>query len=341
MSSASPEPLALVTGATGALGPAVVNRLAAGGYRVRVYGNAEPAPSLYRAPVEVFTGDICDRERLRAALDGVSQVAHLAALLHINDPAPELRAEYERVNVGGTQAVLDSALRAGVGRVVLLSTIAVYGYNRRIVLTEETAPQPATMYAETKLAAEKLTLNACGANGKPLGCVLRLAAVYGARVKGNYSRLVEALARGRFIPIGDGCNRRTLVHEKDVAVAVVLALQSAQAAGKVYNVTDGTVSMLREIIAAICLALGRRPPQARVPVWAARAPLSLADQVAALTRQRLPVSSALLDKYLEDVAVDGRKLMEELGFRPAYDLRAGWLDAVAGMRQAGVLPAHD
>jgi UDP-glucose 4-epimerase len=337
MSSISSTPLALVTGATGALGPAVVNRLAASGYRVRVYGNAEPTPFLYRAPVEVFTGDIGDRERLRAACDGVSHVAHLAALLHINDPRPELRAEYERVNVGGTQAVVESALRAGVGRVVLLSTIAVYGYNRRIVLTEEVEPHPATMYAETKLAAEKLTLAARCSNGQPLGSVLRLAAVYGARVKGNYSRLVEALARGRFIPIGDGHNRRTLVHEKDVAAAVVLALESPNAAGKVYNVTDGTVNTLREIIAAICLALGRRPPRVRMPVWAARAPLSLADQVAALTRRRLPVSSALLDKYLEDVAVDGRTIMEELGFRPAYDLRAGWQDAVAGMRSAGAL----
>jgi nucleoside-diphosphate-sugar epimerase len=330
-----------VTGATGALGPAVANRLAAGGYRVRVYGNAEPLPSLYQTRVEVFTGDICDRERVRTACDGVSHVAHLAALLHINNPRSELRAEYERVNIGGTQVVLEAALRAGVGRVVLLSTIAVYGYNRGIALTEETEPQPTTMYAETKLAAEKLTLDAKSSNGQPLGSVLRLAAVYGARVKGNYSRLVEALARGRFVPVGDGSNRRTLVHEKDVAAAVVLALESGNAGGRVYNVTDGTVNTLREVIAAICLALGRKPPLVQVPPWAVRAPLSVAERVAALTRCPLPVNSALLEKYLEDVAVDGRRIMKELGFRPAYDLHAGWQDAVAGMRQAGTLGRND
>jgi UDP-glucose 4-epimerase len=331
------KPIALVTGATGALGPAIVNCLAASGYRVRVYGNRQPSPALYEAPVEVLIGDICDCERLSRALHGVSHIAHLAALLHINDPRPELQAEYERVNVGGTETVLESALRAGVQRVAFLSTIAVYGYNRGITLTEETEPQPSTVYARTKLAAEQLVLDAKRLDGEAVGSVLRLAAVYGARVKGNYSRLVEALARGRFLAIGDGSNRRTLVHEKDVASAVVLALQSPLAAGKTYNVTDGNVSTLREIIAAICLALGRNPPRWRAPVWTVRAPLSAVDRVATLTHRRFPIGSAMLDKYLEDVAVDGRKIMRELDFRPAYDLQSGWKDAVVGMRSAGTL----
>ncbi len=62
--------------------------------------------------------------------------------------------------------------------------------------------QPDTFYAQAKLSAEQIVLNARGVNGQPLGTVLRLGAVYGSRIKGNYERLTHALARHRFIPNG-------------------------------------------------------------------------------------------------------------------------------------------
>ena len=67
--------------------------------------------------------------------------------------------------------------------------------------------------------------------------MLRLGAVYGSRIKGNYERLVRSLVRGRFIPVGYGANRRTLVYDKDVARAAVLAAIHDAAAGKIYNVS--------------------------------------------------------------------------------------------------------
>lgn len=80
-------------------------------------------------------------------------------------------------------------------------------------------PQPDTLYGATKLAAEALVLAAQRHDGVALGVVLRLAAVYGARVKGNYQRLLDAVARGCFVPLGHGGNRRTLVYDRDVAAA--------------------------------------------------------------------------------------------------------------------------
>jgi len=69
--------------------------------------------------------------------------------------------------------------------------------------------------------------------------VLRLGAVYGSRIKGNYERLTHALARHRFIPIGSGLNRRTLVYDKDVGRTDALAVSHPAAAGKIFNVSDG------------------------------------------------------------------------------------------------------
>ena len=157
-----------------------------------------------------------------------------------------------------------------VGRVVLFSTIAVYGPSDGCVFNEESPTHPETFYAQTKLAAEKLVLNARDADGQPLGTVLRLGAVYGSRLKGNYERLTHALARNRFIPIGSGLNRRTLVYDQDVGRAAALAVSHPAAAGRVFNVADGEFHTLNEIIESICSALGRKPPSLSLPVGPTR-----------------------------------------------------------------------
>ena len=168
--------------------------------------------------------------------------------------------------------------------------------------------------------------------------MLRLAAVYGSRVKGNYSRLVEALASGRFIPIGRGGNRRTLVYDKDVAAAVHAALDHPRAGGQKCKGTDGGGRRLRRNIEAICAGLGRRPPRFALPAGPVRLGLGVADSLGRATGRDLPVNSTLLEKYLEDVAVDGTKIVRELDFRPAYNLAAGWQEAIGQMRQNGALP---
>jgi UDP-glucose 4-epimerase len=175
---------------------------------------------MFPQSVGVLFGDVTDKAAVQSAMQGVDAVIHLAALLHIFNPPPAMREKYERVNVGGTTTVVEAAIKAGVKRVVLFSTIAVYRASDGCVLNEASPTHPDTFYAQTKLAAEQIVLNAKGADGQPLGTVLRLGAVYGSRIKGNYERLTHALARHRFIPVGNGLNRRTLVYDKDVGRAL-------------------------------------------------------------------------------------------------------------------------
>lgn len=327
----------LVTGATGAVGPRVVQALREVGYRVRTLSLGAPPVGLLPMGVEVRLGNVTDPAAVRAAMESVEAVIHLAALLHIVNPPQALRGEYERINVGGTAAVVDAALQADVRRVVLFSTIAVYGPAGGRVLTEATLPQPDTLYAQSKLAAEQLVLQARRQDGQPLGAVLRPGAVYGARVKGNYQRLVEALRCGRFIPIGDGRNRRTLIYDRDLAQAAVLAAQHPTAAGQLYNVSDGHFHTLNQIINAICEALGRRPPRFSVPLGPARIAAGLLENGLRLLGRTSPIGSATIDKYTEDVAVDSRRIQVELGFAPRFDLRFGWQETIRDMRQNGVL----
>ncbi len=329
--------LVLVTGATGAVGPRIVSALLEGGYAVRTLSlDAAPAGA-WPSEVEARLGDVTDAATVLEAMQGVEAVVHLAALLHIVNPAPALREKYERINVGGTDNVVQAAIQAGVRRVVLASTIAVYGPSGGRVLDEESPIAPESLYAQTKLAAEQIVLAARHADGQPLGTVLRFGAIYGARIKGNYQRLVLGLARGRFIPVGEGLNRRSLVHDSDVARAVLLAVQHPDAAGKVYNVTDGQFHSLREINAAICAMLGHSAPRFSIPSGPARLAAGVVEEVAGRLGLRAPSLRASIDKYCEDVAVDSRRIQAELGFIPQVDLLSGWQETIREMRENGEL----
>ena len=185
--------------------------------------------------------------------------------------------------------------------------------------------------------AEQIVLRTCLPDGRPFGTVMRLAAVYGSRVKGNYLHLLQALARKRFIPIGPGTNRRTLIYDKDVANAVLAVMTNPNATGRVFNVTDGEIYSLSDIIRTICEALGRRSSRVRLPVAPLRTCAEIIDKGARLLGLGFPGFCGALDKYTEDLAVDGHRIQDEIGFRPKYDLLSGWKETIQEMCAKGDL----
>ena len=315
----------------------MVQALCEAGYHIRTLSLDPPQPGSLPAGVEVRIGDVTDRPTVQSAMQGVEAVIHLAALLHVVNPPPALRQKYERVNIGGTTRVVDSAIESGAKRVLLFSTITVYGHSNGEVFTEDSPPRPGTLYAQTKLAAERIVLDAKGTDGQPIGTVLRLGAVYGSRIKGNYHRLLQSLARRRFVPIGNGRNRRSLIYDRDVATAAVLAIEHPAAAGKKYNVSDGQFHTMREIIVAICEALGRKPPRISLPIGPVRWAVSILESAGRMIGYQSPIGRATIDKYTEDIAVDSQLIQEELGFVPKFGLLAGWKDTVQEMRRSGEL----
>lgn len=326
----------LITGATGALGPAVVRAFLSAGWDVRTLSRHAPEAGALAAGLPHLSADVTDQQALEHAMDGVDTVVHMAALLHVSDPPPHFEREYERVNVHGTATVMAAAQTCSVRRVVALSSICVYGAQSGL-LDESRTPAPDTMYAVTKLRAEHEVLRGRAATGEPLAVVLRLAAVYGPGIKGNYQRLVEGLARGRFVPVGNGSNRRTLVFEEDVGRAIVLASTHPSAPGQIFNVTDGECHTVTEITATIAAALGRRPPRLSIPLPLARGGILSVEALARLLARTPPVTRAALEKYTEDVAVSGERIKGSLGFEPEWTLTKGWQETIVRMKEEGRL----
>jgi UDP-glucose 4-epimerase len=329
--------LILVTGASGAVGPRIVEALCASNFRVRTLSIDPLTAGTWPDNVETNIGDVTDGLAVHAAMQGVDSVIHLAALLNIANPPPALREKFERINVGGTSLVVRAAIQAGARRVVFFSTSAVYGQSKGRILTEDAPPAPDSFYSRTKLEAEKIVLDANDAHGRPMGSVLRLGAVYGSRIKGNYSQLLKALAKGRFVPIGNNKNRRTLIYDKDVARAAILAVEHPKAAGKIYNVSDGAFHTMGDIISTMCQALGRKPPFLSLPAAPVRFAAGLIEDLSRMVRLKAPITRFAVEKYIEDFAVTSERFRNELGFVPQYDLLSGWRETVIEMKDSGIL----
>ncbi|MDP9225773.1 MAG: NAD-dependent epimerase/dehydratase family protein [Actinomycetota bacterium] len=296
----------------------------ADGLDVRVLARTAPRMGVLPADVEIVLGDVSDPAAVANAIGGVDVVHHLAGAAHQSGSGARIEELFERVNVTGTLNLARAATTAGTPRLIIYSTIAVYGPSRSGETMDESSPiRPVGAYASSKAKAEASAMTELGTRAT----TLRLAAVIGPHMKANYRALVRAITRGRFVRVGPLSNRRTVVCETDVGNAAVLVGKSEAALGKVFNVTDGRIHTLGEIVDAIAVAAGRRLPRWEVPLAPVIALAGAADLVRRLGLP-LPPARALLEKYLEDVAVSGDRLQQELGFRPSTDVHGCFRAAI-------------
>ena len=239
----------LVTGGAGYVGSILVDELLRRGRAVRVLDSLihGSVPSLLGAwtheNFEFLRGDVRDAEARRAALEGVDDVVHLAAI--VGDPAcardPELARE---VNLEATRKVVADAQAAGVRRLIFASTCSNYGKmaDPEVLATEEFELRPVSLYAETKVAAE-LEVLAHSRNGLQAAC-LRFATVHGASPRMRFDLTVNEFARdvslGKELVVFGEQFWRPYVHVRDAARAICTALEAPADAidGEVFNVGD-------------------------------------------------------------------------------------------------------
>lgn len=314
----------LVTGATGFIGQRLVSRLVGRGMRVKVLVReprcAEVAKRWASAAVGICSGDLAEPETLQGVCDEVATVLHLAGRAHTDDANDELGAAiHRRVTVEGTRALLEEARRAGVQQFVFLSSVKAMGEGGWECLDESAPARPTTPYGQAKREAEELVLEAGARYGMHV-TVLRLPLVYGPGVKGNLLRLIEAVDRGRFPPLPEVGNRRSLVHVDDVAQALLLAADKDEAHGKVYIVTDGQTYSTRQIYTLLCRALGKPLPRWVLPAAVLYGAARVGDVLARFLPRPPPLTSAVLDKLLGSACYRSDRIQRELGFRPSRTL---------------------
>ena len=250
----------LITGGSGFIGSHVVDRLRARGHEPRIF-DLVPSPHHEPGEIDTMLGDLRDGDALRAALSGCGAVFHLAAVADVDLVAKD-PALADRVNVRGTQTLLDAVRDTGVPRFVYASTIWVYGDATRPQAVDEDTPLglPKHFYTATKIAGEMYT----AAYGELYGLehtILRFGIPYGPRSRPTAvvaAFTAKALAGQPLTIAGDGTQSRRFVYVEDLADGVVASLAPI-AANRIYNLVGHENVSVRAIARTIRDVVGDVP----------------------------------------------------------------------------------
>jgi len=284
--------------------------------------------------VEFVQGHLEDATAMVEVCQDVELVYHAGAL-----SAPwGQRVDFVRSNIDGTRVLLAAARRAGVRRVVHVSTPSLYFHGKSGLNVPEDAvlPTPVNEYVRTKREAERL-IEAAAADGLET-VILRPRALIGAGDSSILPRLVRALEKNRLPVIGGGHNLTDLTCVENAAQAMELAgsAPAGRVSGKVYNITNGTPVPLWELLGRVARELDLPEPTRRIPRSLALVLAALAESAAWVTGKE-----PALTRYSVGVLADGQTLditaaRRDLGYAPEVPLDEGvrrfinWWRAGAG-----------
>jgi nucleoside-diphosphate-sugar epimerase len=294
----------LVTGGNGYFGSLLVNHLTESAGNIRVL-DIDPAG---RQPdgVERIVADIRDIDAVRCAASGVDVVYHCVAEVPLRrDPVAQ-----RSVNVDGTVTLLTACRATAVGKVVHLSSSAVFGVPRSNPVRRDTVPEPAEPYGAAKLAAEWACLRAV-ADGLDV-TIVRPRTILGHGRLGIFAVLFDWIADGAdpFV-LGDGSNRYQLVHADDLASLCIAA--AARPGPAIYNAGTDRFGTMGEAIEHLCVHAGTGARVRSLPATVAAAAMRATARLG-LT----PFAPYHWLMYAHSMWFDIDQARDELGWRPRY-----------------------
>jgi nucleoside-diphosphate-sugar epimerase len=310
-------PTAFVTGGSGFVGGALIERLRLEGWDVRALTRSERAAERVRElGAEPVMGDLDD---LR--VEDCEVAFHAAAKVEdFGDPA-----DFERVNVQGTRNVIDACRDAGVRRLVHVGTEAALMAGQPLVNVDETAelrPDSPSLYPSTKAKAEQVVR---AANGDDLETVVvRPRFVWGRGDTSLLPAIVEMVRSGRFRWVGGGRHLTATTHIDNTVEGLWLAGTRGPAGG-VWFVTDGEPVEFREFLTALVGTQGIEIPDKSVPAPVANAAAKVSEALWRRLRRQgnPPLTRFAVWVSSQECTIDISRAERELGYRPVRTREEG------------------
>ncbi len=312
------------------LGASVANRLLSAGHEVRVF---QRSPSGLAA--DEVLGDIADPSAVWRAVTGCEAVIHLAARVSIVGDW----SEFERVNVTGTQVLLEAARDAGITRFVHISTPSAGHFGHSIVggTADPADPERARgPYARSKAHAEKLALTHASPSFSVVA--IRPHLVWGPGDTQLIGRIVQRARAGRLAVIGHGMALIDTTYVDNASAAIAAALDRAPSiSGQTFVVSNGQPRTVAELIERIVTAAGLPMPSIRLPTPVARAGGRVVDRAWSLSGSdnEPPVTGFLVEQLTTAHWFDQRQTQAALAWKPHVSLDEGFRRLAAWFESGG------
>ena len=311
----------LVTGANGFVGTASCRRLQSEG--------CEVVAALRRSdrsfPVDgircLNVGHIDGQTDWTEAVDSIDIVVHLAARAHVVKDTQDKQIDaYRQVNVEGTRNLAESAERAGVKRLVFLSSVKVNGEGTDFAYTEMDPPSPNDPYGISKMEAEQ-ALHAIADRSEMEIVILRPPLVYGPGVKANFLALMHLVARRIPLPLGSVNNSRSLIYLENLVDCISQCVGHPAAAGQTYLVSDDYDFSTPELIRSLASAMNKT-------AFLFPFPLGILQTMA-----KLMGKSGAAQRLLNSLTIDISKIKRELAWAPPISVTTGMLATASWFKE--------
>lgn len=306
-----------VTGASGFIGTALCQYLSDRGFDVRtIVRHVEPGSQA------IGVGDVGPKTDWSVALDGVDFVVHCAGRAHIlKDTSENPLREFRRVNRDGTLQLARSAAKAGVQRLVFLSSVGVIGAapNNIEVFDIDTVPRPEWDYALSKWEAEQALNSLAQETGLEVVNV-RPPMVYGPAVPAHFLRLIKIVDLGVPLPLGAIHNKRSMIALANLLSFLEECILNEKAANKTFFVSDGNDLSTPELIRLIAKRLSKRTLLVPIPVFLLR------------FIGKLMGRSKDVDRLTGNLQIDMSYTSSTLGWNPPVSIENGLSETVEWYR---------
>lgn len=325
----------LVTGGTGFVGKRLVPVLVAAGRPVRVFSRSAAKAGELGPGVDIVLGDLLDPPSIEAAVVGVDEIVHLAAVHTADGPGAE---QITAANVNSTANLVTAAKAAGVRTFVLVSTASVYGMrDGRHHYAEGDTPQPSSAYGRSKLAAETaLTERLDGSDVRWV--ILRPTDIFG-RGSPSWERLIDRVRRRRVWLHAGPPSFIQPVSVDDVVRCILAALETKTIRGVAINVAGAVSISYAQLLETIARVSGTRLFQLQIPTLLTRLPARVAGHVAQLAGRTPTFRLARLGWRSDHREVDTSRARDLLGF-VATPLAEGLREMIDAIREPAIAAAR-
>lgn len=234
-------------------------------------------------------------------------VLHAAGKAHVVPRTEEEKKAFYDVNLQGTKNLCTALEKSGIPQAfIFISTVAVYGCEFGSNITEKHPLNGDTPYALSKIQAEKFLTEWCNKHGVILS-IIRPSLIAGPNPPGNLGAMIKGIKTGRYLSIGGGKARKSVLMVEDIAHLVPILVEK----GGIYNVCDDEQPSFRQLETVICTQLGKKLPIS-IPFWVAKCMAIVGDCLG----KKAPINSLKLKKITESLTFSNEKAKRELGWKP-------------------------